>query len=154
MPSTQPPQPLPSFNLVALRSDHYTTVLPNLSYPYRPNVWSGSSAPLLFVKTTRPELTTPTTNPNIQVPTTLSICFYTCSVPDTFHRVSALVWHNLSMLVRKLKLIKQKLFGVTAMGSSVTASVWILFSSSLTHDFVVEADFDFPFDIIIFEGYH
>ena len=45
-----PVQTLPSFNL-ALRPDHYKTVLPNLSYPSRPITdihWSGSSAPLLF----------------------------------------------------------------------------------------------------------
>ena len=51
MPSAQNTQSLPSLNLVAHRSDHYTTILPNLSYPSRPNAhvpWSGSSAPLLF----------------------------------------------------------------------------------------------------------
>ena len=51
MPSAQNTQALPSFSL-ALRSDHYTTVLPNLSYPSRHIAhipWSGSStAPLLF----------------------------------------------------------------------------------------------------------
>ena len=45
-----PVQALPSFSL-ALRPDHYTTVLPNPSYPSRPIThipWSGSSRPLLF----------------------------------------------------------------------------------------------------------
>ena len=45
-----PIQALPSFNL-ALHPDHYKTVLPNISFPCRPNThipWSGSSAPLVF----------------------------------------------------------------------------------------------------------
>ncbi|KAF8801460.1 hypothetical protein BYT27DRAFT_7216123 [Phlegmacium glaucopus] len=129
MPPIQHPQLLPSFNL-ALRADQYRTTLPNLSYPSRPVAhipWSGSSAPLLFAayslrpqKTTRPEMTIAT---NVQVPTTANMCFDTCSVPDAFHGISMLIWDNLSIIVQKLKLIKEKLFGVrTTTGPSATAT--------------------------------
>jgi hypothetical protein len=103
-----PTQALPSFSL-ALHPDHYKTVLPNISYPSRPSThipWSGSSAPLLFSKTTPPETTV--ASPTAQVPTP-NIRFNTGSVPGTFYGVGMLIWHNLSKIIRK---INQKLFGV------------------------------------------
>jgi hypothetical protein len=87
MPSVQN-QALPSFNLILHPTDHYTTVLPNLSFPswsYAHIPWSGSPAPVLFLvsqtffsscfchrallllqKNTWPEMT-PTTRANVQV---------------------------------------------------------------------------------------
>jgi len=114
-----PGQALPSFNL-ALHPDHYKTVLPNLSYPSRPIThipWSGSSGALLFSKTTRAEnrLTIAASIPIVQVPipATASTCFdASFLVPGAFHGVGTLIWHKFSMLVQKLKIIKQKLFGV------------------------------------------
>lgn len=85
-------QVLHSFD-IALRPGHYKTILPNLSYPSRPNLhipWSGSSAPLHFSvrlcffsffpvalpfasqKTTRPEMTIATSIPNGRVSYTFS----------------------------------------------------------------------------------
>jgi len=125
MPPVQHPQSLPSFSLT-LSTDHYKTVLPNLSYPSRPNAhvpWSGPSAPLLFSKTTRPDMTNAASNTNLQVPITTNICFDTCSVPDAFQGINALFWHNLSMIIRKLKLIRQKLFGIKVTSPSVVSNV-------------------------------
>jgi len=104
MTFTQNSQVLHSFNL-ALRPDHCKTILPNLSYPFRPNLhipWSGSSAPLLFSKTTRPEMTIATSIPNGRIPMTPNICFDTCLFPQAFHRINLLIWHHLSIIVRKL----------------------------------------------------
>ena len=50
MTSAQNAQALPFADL-GLRQHHHRTILPNLSYPFRPNShvpWSWSSAPLLF----------------------------------------------------------------------------------------------------------
>jgi len=123
MPPPEYPQALPSFNLT-LRSEHYKTVLPNLSYPSRPNThvpWSGPSGPLLFSKATRAAIATSNPNIQVQVPTTANICFDTRWVPGVFHRINMLIWHNWSMIVQKLKLIKQKLFGAAATCPTVTA---------------------------------
>lgn len=108
----QQPQPLPSFNS-ALCSDHHKSILPNLSYPSRPNAhipWSGPSAPLLFAvsqtfslrvlpqpysfcpqKTTRPEMTIAPGTPNAQVSypfpsvinLTLTLTFHQFQAPTT-----------------------------------------------------------------------
>ncbi|KAF8801859.1 hypothetical protein BYT27DRAFT_7261513 [Phlegmacium glaucopus] len=122
MPPIQHSQLLPSFNL-ALRPDQHKTILPNFSYPSRPIAhvpWSGSSAPLLFVKTTRPEMTIATVTPNVPVPPTAIMCCDTCSVLDTFHGISMSIWH---MIVRKLKLIGQRFLGVRTTSPSVAAGV-------------------------------
>ena len=84
----------------------------------------------------------------VQAPSSANMCFYTCSVPDVFQGIS--VWirvrltiilstffslisffflpclkNNLSTIVRKLKLIWQKLFGFRFMSPPTSAAnIW------------------------------